>query len=309
MNIAFLINAHTDLDQLKRLCKKLTNYGDMYIHIDKKTDDNYVSAIKEYSSILNTENEISILSVRVPVFWGGYNKIYAIRSLLEAALMNRKKTYDRVFYLSGLCYPLLSKETFMQFCNDYKGKELMTAYDITTGVQKQQEKVTLYHLFRNIYPPLGSNLLRRCIIAGSRIVLLLLGIRKKPYLVTQGQKWDIYFSSEWFGLTGACAQYVFDIMSNNKDVENYFKTAYCSDELIIPTIVMNSSFGYSAEIIDHYNLEELSRLHYLHYTDAIWSYDENDFDEIMQSCKPFVRKLISGKSEKLIWMIDEYHRH
>jgi len=305
INVAFLIIAHTDMDQLKRLCKKLTNYGDLYIHIDEKTDVCYVSTIKKYISTLNTDNEINILSARISVFWGGYNSIYAIRNLLESAIKNSQKTHDRVFLLSGLCYPLFSKEAFMQFCDDYKGKELMTAYNITTGLQKQQERVILYHLFRDIYPPLGNNFLRRCIIAGARTALKYFGLRKKIYLMTQGQKWDIYTSSAWFGLTGACAQYVYDMLSRNKDIERYFKTSYASDELVIPTIVMNSSFGQTAEIINYYNFEELSRLHYLHYTDAIWSYDENDFEEIMQSGKPFVRKLTSGKSEKLIEMIDE----
>ena len=37
MNIAFLIAAHKDEQQLLRLVKKLLTIGDIYVHIDKKT--------------------------------------------------------------------------------------------------------------------------------------------------------------------------------------------------------------------------------------------------------------------------------
>lgn len=72
------------------------------------------------------------------------------------------------------------------------------------------------------------------------------------------------------------------------------------------TIVMNSVFRKHAIEINVNNFNKLTPLHYLNYRGYIYSYDENDYDKIMSSGKIFVRKLVSGKSEKLIEMINQH---
>lgn len=39
MKIAYLIEAHTDINRLIDLCEALTLSGDVFIHIDKKNKD------------------------------------------------------------------------------------------------------------------------------------------------------------------------------------------------------------------------------------------------------------------------------
>ena len=70
---------------------------------------------------------------------------------------------------------------------------------------------------------------------------------------------------------------------------------------------MNSEFRTAAHLIDRSDLKSCSMSHYINYTDYIWTYDEHDYDSLMQSNKLFVRKLISNKSEKLIEMINNHH--
>ena len=96
-------------------------------------------------------------------------------------------------------------------------------------------------------------------------------------------------------------------MKQYNEIRNYFQTSYAPDELVIATIVMNSEFGRQAHLSRSRRLEDLSMLHYLRYTDHIWTYDEKDFEKLINSGKPFVRKLMSGKSEKLIEMINNLH--
>lgn len=42
IKIAFLIMAHTDVEEHLRLCKKLKSYGDAYIHVDAKADKSFM---------------------------------------------------------------------------------------------------------------------------------------------------------------------------------------------------------------------------------------------------------------------------
>lgn len=48
MKIAYLIEAHTDINRLIDLCEALTLSGDVFIHIDKKNKDHVFG--KNYST-------------------------------------------------------------------------------------------------------------------------------------------------------------------------------------------------------------------------------------------------------------------
>ena len=48
---AFLVTAHTDIEQLKRLSKRLMSLGDIYLLIDKKQkDENYLTEVQKLVS-------------------------------------------------------------------------------------------------------------------------------------------------------------------------------------------------------------------------------------------------------------------
>lgn len=310
MVIAFMVAAHTDLEQLIRLCKKLKDYGDVYIHVDKNTSNDYYTNLKKYANSHNLSGYYKTIVVdkRVVVKWGAYSQVKAMRILLENIFDERSPKYDRIIYLSGLDYPLYSRENLANMCAANNGKELMTVYNISRGHDSvQRQKVTLYHFFRDINLPHNS-LLRKAIIGGTKLLLKYFGIRRKPYIMIEGKRWDVFFSSQWFILSHDCAKYVLENLVYNKALNQYFKTTYAPEEMIVATIVINSKYGQSVRIINNPDFEELSMFHYLHYTDRIWTYDEKDFDNLMKSNKPFVRKLVSDKSEKLIAMIDNFHK-
>ena len=194
-----------------------------------------------------------------------------------------------------------------QYCEEHKGEELMTAFNLTQGnIKRQRNRVCLYHFFRDVPLP-HESIIRKIIIGGSKLFLKYIGVRRNAFLTVNEKQWDVYFSSQWFSLTGKCAAYVLEQLNNNKTLENYFKTTYAPDELVVTTIVMNSEFRTAAHLIDRSDLKSCSMSHYINYTDYIWTYDEHDYDSLMQSNKLFVRKLISNKSEKLIEMINNHH--
>lgn len=213
--------------------------------------------------------------------------------------------YERVFFLSGLCYPLLGKRDFDHFFEQHADTEFVCGWNLTQGGDKLQNyRVGIYHLFRDI-PLQHNSLLRRIVIVGTRVLLRTLGLHKLLWVtLADGRKWDVYYGTSWMSMTTACASYVLQTLDQHKEIDRYFRTAYAPDELMIPTIVHNSPFAARAIKCEDKDFQNLTPLHYVHYTDHIWAYDENDYDDIMQSGRVFVRKLVSGKSERLIELLD-----
>lgn len=308
MKFAFLVEAHTDVIQAERFVKTLLEVGDVYIHIDAKTKDkSIIERLNEIKKQILDKTQLSVYQC-INVYWGGYSQVLCEKFLLQKAIAESGKIYDRIFILFGLDYLLYSPKRFKRFCEKYRNKEFVCGYNITRSYNKRQlKRIVLYHYFRDIPLP-HKSFLRRAIIGSSMLILKYLGLRKRPYIVINGRKLDIYYGSNWVSLTGSCARYVLHEMSTNKMLEKYLSTAYAPDELIISTIVFNSEYGVNAIQNATQNFECLTPLHYLHYTDHIWTYDESDFDDIMKSGKMFVRKLVSPKSDRLVEMIEAAKR-
>lgn len=240
--------------------------------------------------------------------WGGFSQCKGQKVLLEACI-NSGKDYDRVFFLSGLDYVLVSDKEFHTFFEENKNKEFVCGANISTcGEARQERKIKYYHLFRDVQ--FKSSFLRTAVKAGVRISLRLLGFRKPLSIPVGNTSWDVYYGSSWSSMTFECAKYVLKQMQENKVVRHYFSTCYAPDELYIPTIVMNSEYGKRAihcSNKENIYLVNVTPLHYITYRKFIFTYDENDYDMLMSSGKIFVRKLVTGKSEKLIEMIDQHN--
>ena len=107
MKIAFLVAAHTDIEQLKRLSKSLLKNGDVYIHIDAKVK-NITDFINQLTfNTLSYSQGNKIIFLKISVAWGGYSQIKC-QSLLFQQALNSSQKYERFVYLSGLDYPIYS---------------------------------------------------------------------------------------------------------------------------------------------------------------------------------------------------------
>lgn len=301
IKIAYLIEAHTDINRLIDLCEALILSGDVFIHIDKKNKDHvFWQKLLDYQK---SKKQITILGKqeRHYVAWAGFSQVECFKSLLRKVLDNPKQ-YDRFILLSGLDYPVWSPIQIQNYFENNIEKEFICGYDISTcKYDYQLRKIIHYHFFRDIPLP-HKSMIRRIIIGGTMTILKCIGIKRKPFLKINNQDWHIYFGSSWISCTRACGEYIFQQL-NNKEITRYFKTVYAPDELCVPTIVMNSPFKKNAIKVNDLTFQNITPLHYLNYEDCIWSYDENDFNTIIRANKMFVRKVISGKSEKLIQMI------
>lgn len=307
VNLAFLVVAHSDVNELLRLCQKLRYYGDAFIHVDIKANVEYMDKLHSGVSKLSGKYNTYILDDRVYVTWGGYSQLYAQEKLLEAALTN-DSLYDRFFYISGLDYPLCSPNKLQLFCTENADKEYIRVYNITKGNDNYlSPKIKYYHYFRDIHLP-HKSFLRRAIIGGSKLFLKAIGVKRNPFFYVKDEKWDVYQGSQWVGLTRSCAVYVLNQLRTNKEMVNFFKTTYAPDEMVVPTIIMNSSFAREEYNLNKYNFSELAYLHYLQYGNGMCILDENDFEKLMASGKLFARKFTSNKSKGLIKLINQRHK-
>ena len=230
----------------------------------------------------------------------------AFFKLLAAALNGRDKFYDRFVLLSGLDYPVWNPERIKTFFENNKDKEYVCGYNITKcPYDYQLRKIKYYHFFRDIPLP-HKSFLRRLIVGGTAILLKYIGIHRRPVMMIKGKPYDVYFGSSWISITRECALFLMEQFVQEDGIKKYFSTVYAPDELCVPTLVMNSKFAKNAILVEgNLSFQGVTPLHYLNYEDCIWSYDEKDYDTIVGSGKMFVRKIVSGKSERLVEMIKQ----
>lgn len=166
----------------------------------------------------------------------------------------------------------------------------------------QQERLTLYH-FRDIHVRFLKDKTKRGI---SRLLLLiarLIPIRKRPYLNVGGNRWDVYLSSSYMCITMSLARYIWHIFKEHKEIGLYFKYSFVPEEMVIPTIVFNSSFGKHARLYQHQRYDgliSLSAVTYFDYGKGIKVFDERDINELLNSGRMFARKFNSMKSVALM---------
>ncbi|MGD0229335.1 MAG: beta-1,6-N-acetylglucosaminyltransferase [Syntrophorhabdales bacterium] len=304
-NIAYIITAYKDPIHLRRLINALDFHADFYIHIDRKADIRTFR--KEFSSI---QRKIYYIS-KYHISWGGYSQVLSQRELLHAVISSGEQ-YKRVVCLSGQDYPILSNIRIHKRFDENSRKEFIGGINISHDAPKQLHKIVhynLFDLFSGKYPILN------------RIMRKLLNMMNNTLNLTkQNQSWlngkvaDIFFGSDYWAITYDCAKYVYNSLCSEKKFLKYMKTAYAPSELCINTIVFNSEFGKNAiRIAKDYDkglegyeaFEKISLIHYVVYKEKVYSLDDSDFSNILNSHKMFFRKAETGISDKLMDRIDE----
>lgn len=228
---AFLILTYKKSKSLKDLLTVLSQTkGDVFVHIDRKCQDR--SFIKMIESFSNTK----IIDQHYDISWGSFNMVKAMLALLRNAC-STSTSYSHYVFLSGSDYPVWNSKEIVDFFHKNYGKELINAYDITTNDCLHckskiinyfyMEDSGMFHVFSKGLNVILSELFR---------------IReKKPYLVIDNKKEDVFYGSQWFGITEDCARYVLKRVQN-KEYAKYFKHAFAPDEMFFHTIIFNSKF-------------------------------------------------------------------
>lgn len=295
---AYLILAHKDPEQLFRLVMSLDYESECFIHLDKK------SSLSEFAKF-DFPPSVHFILDRVKVNWAGFKMITATLNLIKAALKTEKE-YSHLVLLSGLDYPIKPIRQLHQFLNEHHEEEFIRFIKVADSPEHYLKIFKRYSFKNPIFPSVGNKFLNKGISLIDKIIrksltLLLSTYAKKPIE-------DIIpcYGSQWWAITPACATYILNFVDNNPKFTEYFKTAFAPDEYFFHTIVGNSPFLAKSTGFQKYQGRgtfRMANLHVIHPSLA-HVYTHDDFEELKNSDKFFVRKVTSASSRQLISKIN-----
>ncbi len=293
LKIGYLIAAHTDAENLKRLINALGDNCDFYIHIDAKSD------IQEFKQIVSSEKAFFIED-RTIVSWAGISQVDATLKLIKAALDTGNK-YSHLILLSGSDYPIKKPEYINSFFNQQPEKEFIRFIDMRESPQHYMKQIKHKWFKEPLYHTSFKSL-----------QLFDKVIRRTANFLQLNNNWDEnaiipYYGSNWWALTPSCCEFILEYINKNKDYHLINKYTFAPDEHFFHTLIGNSVYKEKSDGLQAFEgrgTYRLANFHLIHPSLSKW-YDLTDWDEIVSSDKLFVRKVNSLKSKDLLDKIDK----
>jgi len=233
LKIAFIITAYNKPVQLTKLINCLGNKGgfeNIFVHIDKK------APYSENEIISKTNNLISI-SKKYSVFWGGYNQLLSIHSLIHYAV--NKEEYDFIILLSGQDLPAVSYDEMMTFLGGKRGQSFITSYKLPIESWNYKHgfgRVQWYWFMDHVKRIRGLHkfhVLSHYLFEGFNII--------KP----ASRDIEFYGGSDWWILPGEVAKYCLNEFKINKKLRQCFKFSFIPSEMFFQTVIGNSKYQNS----------------------------------------------------------------
>lgn len=279
MRIAYLIVTHDNFSHLELLINELTDENvDFYVHVDKKT---------ELPPTFPKYKNVTLIDKRVKVYWGGFSLVRATLNLLEAAINGN---YDYYIFLSGVHYPIRSKQTIYGHLS--QGGQFL---DMIKGFSKHKPEKRMSQYYFEGFNRKNKKSLKTLFYLGVEFVLSKTIRRKHPLA-------QVYNGATWFAITHSCNEYILNFIKENPRFLRFYWYAFCPDESIFHTIIGNSEFGsnvkpnltftdWSAHGASPANIED-------EHVDIFKNHDE--FESVYGKFKPiFARKFTDG-SESVV---------
>lgn len=291
MHIAYLISAHTDAPQLKRLIDALHPQAEFFVHIDSKSD------LEEFTRLIKSPR-VHFIPQRVDVMWGTMLEVEYQMNLIRAAVAFPVH-FDRIFFLSGMDYPLWSNERITQWLKEQEGREILQGYCMDNPSLSPSQ-----HQMYTVARPFSRH--RKWAIL-QRIVRRAMGLRKGLSFYVDGNLWHLYKGSAWWCITEALASHVLNYYEHKEEIRDYFKDSFGPAETLIQTIALNSPKFRQRCILtegEYPGLAALTPLHFIDYNPVIKVMDETDYPRLTESGKMFCRKVVSGKSDELVRLLE-----
>ena len=284
-DIAFLVLAHTDPVQVGRLCRALDYRARIFVHLDAKVD------IRPFLAQPLPES-VTFIKDRVRVSWAAYSQVEATLRMMRAAL-DSGHDFSHLVMLSGLDYPIKPLPSLHAFLNQNTGRELIKFVDASAQ--------PAYRVFYEHYWFLEANTwlrpasLDRLMRHGFGRVL------RKFIRKPQPKGMTCCWGSAYWALTPACARHILEFSDSSPEYVQWARSSFAVDEHFFPTIVAHSRFLAPSEGFQSYvgTGPQTWRLGCLH-INRRKTHTEADFEELRDSDKFFVRKIMSGQSDRLV---------
>lgn len=323
--VVYLILAHGDPELLDRQIHALDNEEvRFFVHIDAKSDLNHFK-----TSALAKDN-VTLITDRVKVFWGGFSMVEATLRLMEAAIAE-VPTFKYAILLSGVHYPIKSNDYILDMLRNSDSEYLQYAKVSEVGCEFKVNAFCLYDykLFnqRAVYFRDGRlNELAK--IPGKFTTRFFRKLVPLVYKRTLAMDVVPYTGANWWALTKGCVEYVLKYVRENRRYMNYFRFAYQPDETFFHTIICNAHFKLANKDISLGSMaghdsrqHRYSRLRGLSLTFTKCAkggnpkvLDESDFPDIRKELnycgfpQLFARKFDIERSAALLRLIDDFRK-
>ncbi len=286
MKIAYLILAHTNPIQLKRLVKRLHSANTwVFIHLDRKTP--YTAG---FSDIPKEIPNTSFIRQRIEIHWGGYGIVRAALNALQE-IVSTGIGFDYIHLMSGSDYPIKDKTYICNFFMMNYGHEFIhyRPLPIEEFNEGRMDRVWYYYDYDNIHSTFGS--------PGSCAYESEMRQREMKRCFIQGM--NPFHGSSWWCLTGKCIGHLLNVVNQNKEIANFFRYTKFPDEQFFQTMVMNSPFAQNAFNENLWYLD-WSKVNALHPK----TLDRSDFPVLKSTPALYARKLDEHTNPQLLDMID-----
>ena len=264
---AYLIVTHGNFPILERQLAFLdSENADFFVHVDLSAGD---LDWEKYRSI--PRHSRVVFAERLHVSWGDYSLTEATLRLLRASAPGH---YDYYHLLSGVDVPLKSREYIENYFLDKQGVNF---------VNLEQPVISRRHLARvKYYYPFQKYNIRN--VPVRRAIREITAACQRLVFVDRTRKLPKGFvfqkATEWFSITDELAQYV---LTKQKEIRDIFRDTFCSDEMFLPTIALNSPLRDTIPPPD----PEHPHRNCLRYIDwkrgSPYTFTDDDYDELIRT--------------------------
>ena len=318
MKLAYLIMAHQQPDQLRRLVRALDCESTaFFVHIDAQ------SALQPFQDAIAQQPNIHFLQDRVTIRWMGFSLVEATLRLLQAAM---RDGFDYCVLLSGADYPIKSNAQLVSFYEN--AKEEYIAFWQLADRPSWMHKV-LYYYPTDLIPirPWSTNtdtVYWRRLFWG-RFFQYRRYMPKRKFI----EGMVPYGGPDWWSLSYGCVQYILRFVADNPGYKRFYRFTASPGEMFFQTIILNSGFAKRVHNHESYLNWSAQRLasgatadgemlpddsfnfRYVDWSGEVTKeretpaiLDERDWNQLAASDSHFARKLDPSRSSRLLDRID-----
>ncbi|MGG5507757.1 MULTISPECIES: beta-1,6-N-acetylglucosaminyltransferase [unclassified Myroides] len=237
MNIFYLVQAHTNPQQLKRLIDRLSAPNVYFVlHIDLKSD---LVPFELHCA----GPRVQFIANRVNCIWGDFSQVQATLNLIETLAIYRPSASDRVILISGQDYPLQTTKDIQAFYENNQAVDFIEKF-IAEEVHprpylnfrgfkvNKSDKRGDYVIFKkHKISGLYKSILKGC-FAFSYLKYLFVQKELDSSIV-------FYKGSSWWALRyGTLELMTAFYKANQEEWFNFFKTTFCADEYFFQTLLV-----------------------------------------------------------------------
>lgn len=280
--------AFDNFEILKKLLLLLDDYrNDIYLHIDKKSNDFYQ---EDYQGLLQ-HSKLHFIT-RKAVYWADFSQVEVTLDLIKNSIPEGYKYYH---LLSGVDLPIKTQDEIHAFFYD-RTEEFL-------GIVPKEVEYSVKRL-KYYYFCVNTKFYRKCkcikvLSRGGALLQALCGVNR-----LKNCNMKILDGWQWFSITDDFARY---IIAHESLIYKMFSRTIAPDELFIHILAFNSRF--KEKIFDMTDLQKGS-LRFIDWKRGKpYVFKKEDFDDLINSSCLFARKFDAKVDMNIVNMIFENQKN